>query len=41
MEPTGNGGDATPSCGAVPGTVFPGRVHTASVGDGEAGQQPG
>ena len=38
---TGDGKDATPSCGAVPGAMFPRRVHTASAGDGEAGQQPG
>ena len=37
----GDGGDAAPSCGAVPGAMFPRRIHNASAGDGEAGQQPG
>ena len=36
----GDGGDAAPSCGAVPGAMFPRRIHNASAGDGETGQQP-
>ena len=37
----GNGRDAAPTHCAVPGAVFPGRVSTASTGDGATGQQPG
>ena len=35
-----NGRDVTPTHCAVPGSVFPRRVSTASTGDGATGQQP-
>ena len=36
----GDGRDAAPTHRAVPWAVFPGRVSTASAGDGATGQQP-
>ena len=37
----GNGRDAASAHCAVPGALFPGRISTASAGDGATGQQSG